>query len=107
MAVHFPSDALKNAKDISYTLQKLFMEYQKVYGENYHQIRSILVESKSLGKNINSKQADASLKELELLYSESKQSDALGMRLNTLFERLKLLVNTEQLSDVEKNQWQN
>jgi len=93
---HYPSDGIKTAKDIAYNLQKLFNEYQKVYGDNYQQIRSILLESKSLGKNINTKQVDNSLKELEELYNESKNSDIISLRLTTLFERLKVLAATEQ-----------
>lgn len=92
----YPSDGIKNAKDIANNLQKLFNEYQKLYGENYQQVRTILLESKSLGKNINTKQVDASLKELEELYNESKNADVLSLRLNTLSERLKNLVVTEQ-----------
>lgn len=95
-SVQYPSDGIKSAKDISNTLQKLFTEYQKVYTENYQQIRNILLQSKSLGRNINIQQVDASLKELEELYNESKSSDALSLRLTTLFERLKTLVATEQ-----------
>lgn len=93
---HYPSDGIKNAKDIAYTLQKLFNEYQKVYTENYQQIRNILLEAKSLGKNINLNQVNASVKELEELYNDSKNSDVLSLRLTTLFERLKVLVATEQ-----------
>jgi hypothetical protein len=99
---HYPSDGIKTAKDIAYNLQKLFNEYQKVYTDNYQQIRSILLESKSLGKNINTRQVDASLKELEELYNESKNSDVLSLRLTTLFERLKILVATEQTVAVIK-----
>jgi hypothetical protein len=94
--VVYPSDGIKGAKEISASLQKLFSEYQKVYGENYQQIRSILSDSKTLGKNINVKQVDASLKELEELYTESNASDVLSLRLTTLAERLKVLVATEQ-----------
>ena len=92
----YPTDGIKTAKDIAYDLQKLFNEYQKVYGDNYQQIRSILLQSKSLGKNINTKQVDNSLKELEELYNESKNSDIISLRLTTLFERLKVLTATEQ-----------
>jgi hypothetical protein len=93
---HYPTDGIKSAKDIAYNLQKLFNEYQKVYGDNYQQIKNILLESKTLGKNINTRQVDASLKELEELYNDSKNADALSLRLNTLFERLKILTATEQ-----------
>lgn len=96
LSFRYPTDGIKTAKDIAYNLQKLFNEYQKVYGDNYQQIRSILLESKSLGKNINTKQVDASLKELEELYNESKNSDIISLRLTTLFERLKVLAATEQ-----------
>jgi hypothetical protein len=93
---HYPSDGIKTAKDIAYSLQKIFNEYQKVYTENYQQVRNILMDSKSLSKNINVKQVESSLKDLELLYSDSKNADVLGLRLTTLFERLKVLTLTEQ-----------
>jgi len=95
-AFQYPSDGIKSAKDISNTLQKLFNGYQKVYTDNYQQIKNILLESKSLGKSINTQQVDGSLKDLEELYNESKNSDVLSLRLSTLFERLKTLVATEQ-----------
>ncbi|HEX6168197.1 MAG TPA: hypothetical protein VFZ33_00795, partial [Chitinophagaceae bacterium] len=97
ISFRYPTDGIKTAKEIAYNLQKLFHEYQKVYGDNYQQIRSILLESKSLGKSINIKQVDNSLKELEELYSESKNSDIISLRLTTLFERLKILAATEQV----------
>ena len=93
----YPSDGIKSAKDIAYDLQKLFNEYQKLYTENYQQIRTILNESRTLGKNINVKQVEASLKDLETLYNESKTSDVLALRFTTLFERLKTLTATEQV----------
>jgi hypothetical protein len=93
---HYPTDGIKTAKEISYNLQKLFNDYQKVYGDNFQQIRTILLDSKKLGKNINANQIDISLKELEELYNESKNSDITSLRLNTLFERLKVLSATEQ-----------
>ncbi len=93
----YPSDGIKGAKEISSNLQKLFAEYQLVYTENYQQIKSILTDSKTLGKSINQKQVDVSLKELEELYTESKASDVMSLRLNTITERLKMLVATEQL----------
>ncbi|RYD86372.1 MAG: hypothetical protein EOP50_22505, partial [Sphingobacteriales bacterium] len=49
----YPSDALKSAKDLSANLQKLFADYQKVYTENYQQVRTILNETRALGKRIN------------------------------------------------------
>ena len=94
--LQYPSDGIKNAKEIAYTLQKLFIEYQKIYSDNFQLIRSILLESKSFGNAVNLKQVDTSLKELEELYNDSRQSDMMGLRLNTLFERLRLLVNSEQ-----------
>lgn len=97
-AIHYPSDGIKGAKDLANNLQKLFNDYQKVYTENYNQIKTILQEAKKLGKNVNVQQVDASLKEVEALYNESKSSDVLSLRLTTLFERLKTLAATEQLA---------
>ncbi|HVK96578.1 MAG TPA: hypothetical protein VM368_02120 [Flavisolibacter sp.] len=96
--IHYPSDGLKSAKDIANNLQKLFNEYQRVYNDNYQQIRTILSDSKRLGKNINTRQVDASLKDLEELYNDSKNADVLSLRLNTLSERLKVLAEVEQTS---------
>jgi hypothetical protein len=98
----YPTDGIKTAKDIAYSLQKVFNEYQKVYSDNYRQIRSILLESKTFGKNINLGQVDASIKELDELYNDSKNSDVLSLRLTTLFERLKSLAATEQTIEVKK-----
>jgi hypothetical protein len=92
----FPTDAVKWAKEITNTMQKLFSEYQKMYAENYQQIRSILAESKNLGRTVNNGRVEASLKELESLYNDSKASDILGLRLNTLAERLKAMVDAVQ-----------
>ena len=95
----YPGDGIKTAKEIVYSIQKLFNEYQKIYTENYNEIRTILLQSKDLGKNINIKQVDASAQELQQLYNDSKDADILNLRLNTLSERLKLLVNTEQMNN--------
>ncbi|RYY39062.1 MAG: hypothetical protein EOO08_12370 [Chitinophagaceae bacterium] len=92
----YPSDALKSAKDLSGNLQKLFTDYQKVYAENYQQVRSILMETRQMGKRVNLQQIDLSLKEVELLYTESRSTDALALRLGTLQERLRLLSAAEQ-----------
>jgi hypothetical protein len=93
---YFPTDNIKTAKDITSICQKIFAEYQKIYTANYNDIKNILQETKSLGKNINTQTVDNSLTELQTLYSESKNADALNLRLNTLSERLKTLVNTEK-----------
>lgn len=97
--LYFPSDGIKAAKEISSTIQKIFMEYQKIYTDNYSEIKTILLESKSLGKDINIKQVDASVKELETLYNESKSADVFNLRINTLNERLKTLVTSEALKN--------
>ncbi len=94
-ALYFPSDAIKGAKEITYDLQKLFNEYHKTYGENYQEIKNILLQAKVLGKNVDLKQVDQSISELEWLYTESKQADILNLRLNTLLERLKSLTQSE------------
>ncbi len=101
--IRFPADGIKGAKEISSSLQKIFSEYQWIYTENYRQIRNIVSESKTLGKNINLKLVENSLKEIEELYQESQQADIIGMRLTTLEERLKKLVSSEQTMAKFKN----
>ena len=94
--IFFPSDAIKTAKDITSTIQKIFAEYQKIYTANYNDIKNILQESKSLGKGINTQQIDNSLNDLQQLYNDSKNADVLNLRISTLSERLKTLINTEK-----------
>lgn len=96
LSIVYPSDGIKSSKEIAYTIQKLFEAYQKIYSENYRQVRTILTDSKLLGRQINVKQLDASLAEIDRLFSESRSSDLLGLRIATLNDRLRLLVNTEQ-----------
>lgn len=93
----FPSDAIKTAKEITSTLEKIFAEYQQVYLDNYNDIKNVLLETKQLGNNINKQTIDNSLSELQTLYNESKTADALILRISTLTERLKNLVATEKL----------
>lgn len=92
----YPSDGIKTAKEIAYTVQKLFEEYQKLYSDNYHQVRAVVLDSKSLGKSINLRQVEQSLQELEVLYQESRDADQLTLRLKTVFERLNVLTASEQ-----------
>ena len=92
----YPSDGIKTAKEIAYTVQKLFEEYQKLYTDNYQQVRAVVLDSKSLGKNINLRQVEISLQELEVLYRESRDADQLALRLKTVFERLNVLTASEQ-----------
>jgi len=93
--VHYPGDGIKTAKEIVYGIQKLFNEYQKMYSQNYNEIRSVLLQTKELGTNINFEKVDLTVFEFDQLYSESKEADAVNLRLNTLSERLKHLVSTE------------
>ncbi|MBS4044313.1 MAG: hypothetical protein KGZ59_10895 [Chitinophagaceae bacterium] len=95
--VYFPTDAIKAAKDITSTIQKIFTEYQKIYTANYNDIRNILNETKQLGSNINKQTINNSLAELQTLYTESKNADVLILRISTLTERLKTLVATEKI----------
>jgi hypothetical protein len=92
----FPGDAIKASKEMVYGIQKLFEEYQKIYADNYEQIRMILLQSKVLGINVNIQKIDQSLESLEKFYLESKDADILNLRLQTLAERLKVLVQTDQ-----------
>lgn len=93
--VYYPADGIKAAKDISATIQKIFLEYQAVYAENYNEVRGILESSKTLGKDINLEQVDSSIREVEQLYKESRNADVMNLRVNTLLERLRILVATE------------
>jgi hypothetical protein len=92
----FPGDAIKASKEMVYGIQKLFEEYQKIYADNYEQIRMILLQSKVLSINVNIQKIDQSLEALEKFYLESKDADILNLRLQTLAERLKVLVQTDQ-----------
>jgi hypothetical protein len=94
---HYPGDGIKTAKEIVYGIQKLFDEYQKIYARNYVEIRTVLLQTKELGKNINVKQVEQAVSEFDRLYMESKEADLLNLRLNTLAERLKYLVSTENM----------
>ncbi len=95
--IYFPTDAIKTAKDITSTIQKIFAEYQKIYTANYNDIKNILNETKQLGSNINKLTINNSLAELQTLYTESKNADVLILRIYTLTERLKTLVATEKI----------
>ena len=95
--IYYPGDGIKTAKEIVYGIQKLFNEYQKLYAQNYSEIKAVLLQTKELGKHINTRQVDQAILEFDLLYKESKDADILNLRLTTLSERLKYLVSTESI----------
>jgi hypothetical protein len=92
----YPTDGVKGAKDICNTVQKLFRDYQKIYLDNYNEIRGILQSARPLGRSGNVQSVDASLKELEELYQQSAQADVLNLRIQTLTGRLQALVQSVQ-----------
>jgi len=94
----YPADGIKTSKEIVYDVQKLFTEYQKLYLDNYTVTRNIVLQSKELGKTVDAKKIEASLKELDQLFIESKDADIINLRLNTLSERLKVLTACEQMA---------
>jgi hypothetical protein len=94
--LRYPADGIKIAKEISHGLQKLFSEYLKIYADNYLQIRQVLNESRTLSKRVNLSQLDLSISELQSLYNESRTSDLVAIRFETLISRLNLLIATEQ-----------
>ncbi|TCJ17872.1 hypothetical protein EPD60_06715 [Flaviaesturariibacter flavus] len=90
----YPPDGLTGAKNICNTVQKLFRDYQKLYADNYNQIRGILQGARPLGRAGNPQSIDAALKELEELYQQSAQADVLNLRIQTLTGRLQALVQS-------------
>ncbi|RYD94984.1 MAG: hypothetical protein EOP50_08685, partial [Sphingobacteriales bacterium] len=94
----YPSDAVKGAKDICNNVQKLFREYQKIYGDNYNEIRSIVQSARGLARSGSSAASESALRELEALYTESAQADALNLRLSALTGRLQALVLSTTVS---------
>ncbi|TCZ67706.1 hypothetical protein [Flaviaesturariibacter aridisoli] len=93
----YPGDGVKGAKDICSNVQKVFREYQKLYGDNYNEIRAIVQAARALGRSGSGATTDATLKSLETLYTESAQADALNLRLRTLEGRLAALVSSTQV----------
>jgi hypothetical protein len=92
----YPADGIKGAKDICNTVQKLFRDYQKLYSDNYNEIRAILQGARPLGRTGNPQSIDAALRELEELYQQSAQADVLNLRIQTLTGRLQALVQSVQ-----------
>ncbi len=95
----YPGDGIKTAKEIANGIQKLFNQYQEMYAENYNEIRTILLQGKDISININIPQIDKSLHQLEELYTNSKEADILNLRMNTLLDRLRILILTEQQAE--------
>lgn len=92
----FPSDGLKGARDIAAGLQKLFEDYRESFAANHRLVRQVLNESRSLGRSVNLPQVDQALRELDALFEDSRSADLLGLRLQTLLDRLDALARAEQ-----------
>lgn len=90
--IQFPQDAIKGCKEITNNIQLIYDEYMKIYDSNYKEIRSVINDTKAVGTGIDQIKLNNTLKELEMLYIESKNMDAANLRLKTLFDRLELFI---------------
>lgn len=86
--INFPQDAIKGCKEIAYNVQRIYDEYMKVYDNNYKEIKTIINDTKNVVTGVDQIKLTATLKELETLYLDSKNTDAANLRLKTLFDRL-------------------
>jgi hypothetical protein len=88
----FPNDAVKSMKEIANDIQRIYDEYANIYASNYKEIKSIISEGKSAGINVDQVKLNTTLKDVEVLYNESRVIDADNLRLKTLFERLETVI---------------
>ena len=90
--LQFPQDAIKGSKEIANNVQRIYNEYTTIYNNNYKEIRSIINDTKATGAIVDQIKLNNTLKELEGLYNESKNTDVANLRLKTLYERLETFV---------------
>lgn len=90
--IQFPQDAIKSCKEIANNVQRIYDEYMKIYDNNYREIKNIISDTKSVGTGVDQIKLNATLKELEVLYTDSKNTDATNLRLKTLFDRLETFI---------------
>lgn len=91
-AQQFPPDAIKGCKEIANNIQRIYDEYAIIYNSNYKEIRSVIADTKAVITTADQLKLNATLKELDTLFNESKTADADNLRLKTMFDRLETLV---------------
>jgi hypothetical protein len=84
----FPPDAIKSCKDIANNIKRTYDDYATIYNSNFKEIKSIISDTKSVSTGVNQGQLNKTIKDLETLYTDSKNMDTDNLRLKTLFERL-------------------
>ena len=88
----FPADIIKSCKEINTGLQRLYEEYTIVYNNNYKEIKSIITETKSVSTTVDQDQLNKTLKEIDGLFSESREADNNSLRFKTLTLRLEQFI---------------
>ncbi|HEU4471155.1 MAG TPA: hypothetical protein VFR58_08735 [Flavisolibacter sp.] len=86
--LEFPNDAIKSCKEICSDIHRIYSAYAGIYHTNFHEIRSIIADMKNVSATVNQNQLGKTLKELEFLFNDSRNSDSSNLRLKTLAERL-------------------
>jgi len=84
----FPPDAIRSCKDIANSIKRTYDDYAAIYNNNFKEIKSIISDTKNVSTGVNQSQLNKTIKDLETLYTESKNMDIDNMRLKTLFDRL-------------------
>lgn len=87
-SAQFPEDAVKSAKEIANSIQRIYDDYAVVYNNNFKEIKSIIADARSVSPMIDQVQLNKTIKELEALFLESRTADSDNLRLKTLFDRL-------------------
>jgi hypothetical protein len=90
--IQFPNDGVKTCKEIANSIQRIYDEYASIYSNNFKEIKNIISDTKSASITVDQLQLNKTLRDVESMYNESKNTDAGSMRLKTLFERLEIII---------------
>lgn len=90
--IQYPQDAIKSCKEIANSIQRIYDEYTTIYSNNFKEIKSIIADTKNVSAMVNQIQLNQTLRDVEVLYTESKTLDGDNLRLRTLFDRLEIVI---------------
>lgn len=84
----YPPDAPTSVKLLTSQIKKLQKEFESVYQGNHKALKELIASLKTAIPNLDQEQIEKTNKELEKLYSDSRQADIINLNISVVDERM-------------------
>lgn len=87
----YPPDAPMTVKLITSGIKKIQKEFESIYNENYREMKELIASLKTTIPNLDQNQLSKTSNEIDRLYNDSRQADAINLNITQVNERMNIV----------------